>query len=383
MRKKLLTFLLAVLTGTGTLFAESGTCGTNVNWSYDSETKTLTISGSGAMADYENVSDIPWKDFLVSIKTLDIRSGVTGIGNYAFNNCTGLTSVTIPSSVNSIGDMAFANCTGLTSVTIPDGVTSIGKGAFLACTGLTSVTIPNSVTSIGYAAFYGTGLSSVTIPNNVTSIGEFAFFNCVSLTSINVANDNPNYCSIDGVLFNKEQTILILYPAGKTDGSYTIPNSVTSIGDGAFANCTGLTSVEIPNSVTGIGTGAFASCSSLTSIEIPNSVTSIGNSAFNYCSGLVSVTNHATTPQTINANVFEYVNQSACTLNVPAASVAAYQEADVWKDFGTIQAIDDGPTSAPAVYTTPSNPAQKLINNGNVYILSGEKTYTVTGQEVK
>ena len=154
---------------------------------------------------------------------------------------------------------------------------------------LTSVTIPNSVTSIGDRAFSGcSGLTSVTIPNSVTSIGSGAFGNCSSLTSMNVANDNKNYSSKDGVLFNKQQTMLIQCPCGK-QGAYIIPNSVTGIGEMAFADCSSLTSVTIPNSVTDIGRWAFIGCRSLISVTIPNSVTSIGISAFFDCSSLTYI----------------------------------------------------------------------------------------------
>ena len=220
------------------------------------------------------------KKLIAGCKTSIIPSdgSVTSIGDYAFYNCIGLTSVTIPDSVTSIGDYAFYNCIGLTSVTIPDSVTSIDDYAFYGCSGLTSVTIGNSVTSIGELAFCDcSGLTSVTIPNSVTSIGELAFYDCSGLTSVTIGN---GVTSIGDAAF---------YCCSKLT-SITIPGSVTSIGNSAFSGCSGLTSVTIPDSVTSIGNGAFRDCSGLTSVTIPDGVTSIGNEAFRDCSGLTSIT---------------------------------------------------------------------------------------------
>ena len=281
------------------------------------------------------------------LKSVTIPSSVTSIGNYAFSDCIALTSVVIPSSVKSIGWGAFDKCSGLKSVTISEGVTSIGRYAFYGCNGLTSVTIPSSVTSIdwyafedcsglmainvgggnndycsiegvlyskqktkliqcpggkagaitipsgvtsiGGDAFYGcSALTSVTIPSSVTSIGDNAFFNCGGLTSVNVDPANMYYCSIDGVLYNKDTTELICCPGGAK--SVTIPSSVTIIGDRAFYRCSSLTSVMMSSSVTSIGDWAFSGCSSLASVTIPSRVTSVGDYAFDGCKSLTSVT---------------------------------------------------------------------------------------------
>ena len=160
-----------------------------------------------------------------------VKHKVTSIGDSAFYQCTGLTSITIPDSVTSIGYSAFNGCTSLTSTNIPDGVTSIKNGTFLGCSSLTSINIPNSVTHIGDNAFYCCkGLTSITIPDSVTIIRNDAFKDCSNLTSI------------------------------------TIPNSVTIIGGDAFLRCSSLTSVTIPNSVTTIGYSVFDGCTSLASI---------------------------------------------------------------------------------------------------------------------
>ncbi|GHT49600.1 hypothetical protein AGMMS49982_03390 [Bacteroidia bacterium] len=356
----------------------------DVTATLDTETGVITISGIGAMDNWDYGNNAPWYSYRSQITSVSISSGVTSIGDRAFYGCRGLTSVTIPGAVSTIGNSAFYDCSGLTSITIPNSVTAIGYNAFYGCSGLTSVTIPGSVTAIGNSAFYGcTGLTSVIIPNSVTAIGESAFNGCTALTkltiedgttalsmvnsdyysytsfynspidtlylgrnitpttsfgtalkqvtignfvtnignyafsdcselteinigsgltniaglptsnsgltAINVDAANTAYSSENGVLFNKNKTILVRYSAGK-QGAYTIPGSVTNIGESAFSGCNGLTSVTIPNSVTVINRSVFSGCSSLTSVTIPNSVTSIGESAFSGCTGIKKLT---------------------------------------------------------------------------------------------
>jgi hypothetical protein len=224
-----------------------------------------------------------------SLTNVTIGNTVTNIGDYAFDGCTSLANVTIGNSVTSIGGGAFAYCTSLTRVTIPNSVTDLKEarfdmllyGPFYSCTSLTNVTIGNSVTSIGdYSFFSCTSLTSITIPNSVTNIGVGAFAGCTSLTGMTAEALNSAYISVNGVLFNKSQTTLIQFPAGKAGNSYTIPNSVTSIGDWAFAYCTGLTSITIPSSVTNIGNEQFQSSTNLTGVYFKGNAPSVGGWAF-------------------------------------------------------------------------------------------------------
>ena len=221
----------------------TGNCGDNVTYSFDESTGVLTISGTGDMNQWPE-DDSPWCAD-TRIKTLIIDEGVTSIGDRAFQDCRNLSNVKLPNSLTLIYNDAFSNCTSLASVIIPDSVTSIGDDAFLGC---------------------------------------------ISLKSIEISDNNKNYSSVDGVLFNKNKSVLVIYPAGKTDSVYSIPNSVTSIGNSAFSECTNLSNITITDSVISIGDFAFSNSTSLRSVTIPDSVTIIGVSAFYDCKNLINVT---------------------------------------------------------------------------------------------
>ncbi len=370
-----------------------------------------------------------------SLASVTIPNNVVSIGEYAFFNCSGLSSVTISENVTSLETGTFANsgltsvmipnsvkyikggyiysgncsgafygCKSLKSVTIGDSVISIGDYSFYECKDLTEITIPNSVTSIGEHAFYNcSGLTSVTIGSGVKSIGVWAFYNCSSLTSVHIS-DFAVWCNMSfGDYSNPLYYAHHLYYGEEEIKDLVIPNNVTTIGGGAFSECSSLTSVTIPNSVTSIGSEAFYNCSSLTSVTIGNSVTSIGYEAFYGCTGLTSVTipNSVTsigryafygcsdltsikigsgvksisemafasckeltdvycwveTVPSTNSNTFQDSYIEYATLHIPAASAEAYKAKEPWKNFGSIVSLtgEDIPvTPEPQKCATPT-----------------------------
>jgi hypothetical protein len=287
---------------------------------------------------------------------------VTDIAEKAFYDCAVLSAVTIPAGVERIGKYAFRGCSRLAFVAIPESVTVIDERAFNYCPALDSLTIPASVTTIGRYAFEGcTGLAYIKIPDSVTDLGEYAFAGCEKLTTINVDSWNSEWASEDGVLYNKDKSLLHTFPAGRK-GKFVVPSSVTTIGNGAFSycaklsailispsvttiggyafkSCTGLDSIAMPNSILYIGNGAFSNCTGLESVSIPNSVINIEDGAFDGCTSLKNITLAWTMQQlapVVIGDLFDGVDLGIISLNVPADMKKCYQAEKAWKKFDKI-----------------------------------------------
>ena len=330
--------------------------------------KSLTAVTVPAAVSYEgrelSVTEIGKQAFAgctTGITSVSIPEGVVCINDSAFYACEVLADVNFPNSVERIGTQAFMFGRALKDVTFGSSLKTIGDDAFMGCHSFPTLTIPDNVEYIGTRAFDSCkGLKTVTIGSGATSIGSDAFTSCISLEEMTVSPENPAYCSEDGVLFNKDKTTLICYPAAKT-GDYVVPGSVTEIGLRAFYDCEGLTAITLPEGLINIGQANFTHCIGLKEVVIPNSVTSIGATAFSICTGLTKLTigsgvttigamsfmsctalttiyNYAVTPQEIDFYSFMQVPAAACTLYVPEESVELYKAAPVWKNFN-VQAI--------------------------------------------
>ena len=269
-------------------------------------------------------------DGLTSVSMPEVRT----IDDGAFFKCSALTSVEMP-AVTTINDAAFANCTALTSVSMPE-VTTIGIEAFTFCSALTSVEMP-AVETISHQAFGGcSALAYIHLPASCTSVFYNPFVACKSLREITVDENNPDYTSVDGVLYDKNVETLLACPGSKS--FIDIPSSVTTIDVYAFGECSALTSVEMP-AVTTIGEYAFGGCSALTSVDIPASVTMIGEGAFTYCDALTAVYCHWDEPLECEPFFTDEVIANA-TLYVPTGSIDAYESVYPWGKFINIEEKD-------------------------------------------
>lgn len=407
--RAMFVFLNLILTASLAIASDSFEVN-GINYQKTSETEVKVVSGGNYTGNITIPSSVTYADISYSITSIGemafsecnqlhsitIPEPVKSIGNSAFQNCTGLEYIQIPSTVTVIGSFsspAFYGCSALKSIevnasnqnfssengilfnkdksilirypagisgpyTIPSTVSTISKIAFQYCSGLSSISLPSSVSSIESGAFdYCTNLTNINIPTNVYSIGG-TFRNCTKLISITVDEANAQYCSTDGVLFNKSKTELIKYPCAKSGGynipstvniiknaafgacaelsEVSIPESVQYIEAEAFTNCTKLTSITIPPAVTTIEYGTFENCSNLSGVIIPSQVTKIYHAAFKNCAAMSSITVQASTPPNVMfSSVFEKINKTI-PVYVPAGSVQLYRSAVYWKDFSNI-----------------------------------------------
>lgn len=336
---------------------QSGETG-QLSWLYDPKEKLLTLSGTGALPDYP-IAETPWHELREHIKAIVLREGVTRIGDYAFYDCTALTSVEIPEGVTQIGESAFACCQSLESVTIPGSVTEIGEGAFescdsmmvlelasgLKCVGafafsecvaLRELVLPNTVERIERSAFAGTmALHELVIPGNVQEIGDNAFNGCIQLSSLTlsegirvieemafsncsdltevlipasveclgdgvfsdclamtqiaVAPESEHFVVRDDILYSKDLSVLVHYPAAKEEQEFTIPEEVRKIAGLAFASNYFLMEVMLGDHLEEVGSYAFARCSCLSFVSLPAQTTRLGASPFHDCTMLLEI----------------------------------------------------------------------------------------------
>lgn len=359
------------LSGLTAMAASSGKCGKYLTWTLDDE-GALVVTGMGAMYDYDDEKNEKWDKTL--IKSVQIGPTVASIGAYAFSSCESLTKVTLfDNALTTIGDFAFMWCINMKSITVSNSVKTIKQYAFAQCKALEDVVIGRSVSDIGMGVFS----------------------QCGALKSIKVKDGNTTYDSRDdcNAIIHKETTELV-----RGCQNTVIPNTVTSIGIGAFSDGYGLESIDIPNSVTSIknsaffkckdlkhvtigasvvsiGKYAFQECFSLRSVAMGVSVTSIEEAAFAHCRSLAKLTVNAAEPPICGKSVFASVDQGSCTLYVRLEYAEKYKAADTWKDFANIKTIDaSGKCGDNLKWTLDSDGELIITGDGPMYSYFDEQT---------
>ena len=366
------------------------------------EYDVLTISGSGAAMRSVSQSDYPWYGYRGTIKSIVVGDGVPNIGNEAFKDFTGVTSLVLGKDVMIIGNEAFAGLTSLASLVIGEGVKIIGRSAFTGCTKLVSLDLGDVVTSIGDSAFYGcTSLKSLVIGDGLAMIGRYAFGGCPELVSIVVGEKNVTFDSrgkCNAVI--KKEIINDNNESDDTKGELVlgckktvIPNTVTSIGDFAFAKCSTPTTLDIPNSVTTIGEYAFEDCTTLTSVTIPASVTCINWDAFFGCTGVTDVYCYADYRKLVwyddNCNDFMDVNNNhlkatKCHVFAKAPFDTAWGNGDKGTDVNVTFVGDlatNGPTRTITVSADPADGGTVTGGTSGTYALGTQLEFKATAAE--
>ena len=406
---------------------------------YAESTFRVTSIGMGAFAFCENISTI----------TLPVT--ITNIGMYAFHECHSLSSINLPEGLVSIGEAAFYKCGSLLPITIPSTLTTFGLHPFVDCVNMTKVTIlSNSVVSAVYTStsnlshVFGKQVTEIVLGEGVTAIGEYAFNGFVNLQKVtipssveSIGNSAFGECVLKDVNINSNSIIGAKYSKysgtlagifGDAVENYYLGDDVTTIGDCAFYNATNIKSLHLPAQMTSIGEGAFnkctgltgefsfpegieilsayvlQDCSGITSVKLPNtlkeiytyalagcditeltlpaSLTGIGMYGLADCKGLTSLTCLATTPPEAEKYAFLEIDCPNTPLYVPEGSVEAYQNAEEWKKFNPILPIAS-PTDVEQITNDELPATVKILHNGQIFILRGDKVYTLQGQEVK
>lgn len=409
--KKFFSILLAVVIfalsfstlGTTALAAEaSGKCGTNATWSFDATTGTLSILGTGDIADYSSSSvNRPWESYINAIVAISIADGITSIGYSTFSGCKYLTEINLPDSIITIDKFAFSNCWNLKNISFSDNLKSIGYMSFYGCNSLTEINLPNSLVSIDYGAFGSCdGLKKIHIPKSVSKIDGSAFSGCFGIDSFTVDEGNNYYCSSDGIIYNKNMTKLISYPASKSGSSFIIPQSVTTVGDNAFDDVKNLHSLTITTNVSTIDTQSlfgsikefsvsddnnkfssedgvlynknktelliFPRNSDTLEFDVPEMVSTIGKFAFYNCDNLLSI--DLNNVSTIKESAFTSLSSSLLNLYIPSAVTNINKNAFWLSDFSVTYDCDNTYMKnyvASYAYDEPAfSPVHNYVNNG-------------------
>ena len=285
----------------------------SISWSFSSQ-GMLTLTGTGEMDDF-SPGEAPWYAQKQFIRFIYISDGITTIGNNAFFDLSNAKSLYIPEGISSIGEGAFENCSELKEINPPNSLNTIGNGAFRKCSKIKKISIPAAVTNIGNSSFAG----------------------CDKLTEITVADTNKNFMSADGVLFNKDKSILMAYPCNKDNESYDIPNGVTQIAEYAFDSCQNLSKVTFPDSLLNIAQGAFNNCDGIGEITIPASVTEIAQGAFLYgMESLESINVEQNNTAYSSENGVLYNKDKTTLLRVPEALAAVDNKLTIPNSVTTI-----------------------------------------------
>ena len=359
--RKFFLFIAALCCASISAEIITGTSG-DLTFNLNTGTGVMNFNGEGAMADYENQDESPWSPYGYNITSVCFLGNPTAIGDNAFCSCQNLTACNFPSTLTRIGKNAFNGCSKFTgSVSFGSGLTTLGDRAFKNCYKITDVYIPATL----------------------TDIGTEAFAHCTSITYFAVSSDNPNYTVTDNALFNKDKTVLMYYPAAHSRTSYTVPQSVTEIGDGAFVAASNLTELILPNQLETIGIEGLENCSALTEITLPASLQSLGDWAMFGCTALTQIVTQATTPPTATTSTFNEVPKTI-PVYIPAGTLEAYQSALGWKEFTNIQSIPgtegiEQPTSDSSL----KGRANKVLRDGVLLIERNGKTYNAQGAEVR